>query len=143
MLLPNLRLTGGEANAVGRDITDHRCGDVIYPGSIVTMNGEKTDNFAPIIDQATLDAFDESLRYDLLDPFYPIAEDTGYGGFVEKHSFDWTQQQDSDKFVVAQAQIPLACDLVTFVFSPPEKERELRTEIVASTLTLAVEGELH
>jgi mannobiose 2-epimerase len=54
-------------------------------------------------DQALLDAFDESLRYDLLYPYYPTAEDA-YGGFVEDRSSTWALQQDDDKFVVTQAR---------------------------------------
>ncbi|MFC1894004.1 AGE family epimerase/isomerase, partial [Chloroflexota bacterium] len=78
----------------------------------VTMDGDKTvmEKFTPSTDQALLDAFDESLRYDLLYPYYPTAEDN-YGGttedtygFVEDRSDTWELQQDDDKFVVTQAR---------------------------------------
>ena len=55
------------------------------------------------IDHALLDAFDESLRYDLLYPYYPIAEDS-YGGFVEDRGSTWRRHQNNDKYVVAQAR---------------------------------------
>lgn len=71
----------------------------------VTMDGDKTvtPKFTLSTDQALLDAFDESLRYDLLYPYYPTAEDA-YGGFVEDRSSTWALQQDGDKFVVTQAR---------------------------------------
>jgi len=56
------------------------------------------------VDPALLGAFDTSLRVDLLTPYYPTAHDTGYGGFVEDRSGTWALQQDSDKFIVAQAR---------------------------------------
>ena len=69
------------------------------------MDGDKTvtAHFTLAIDQALLDAFEESLRYDLLYPYYPTAEDAD-GGFVEDRSSTWALQQDSDKFVVTQAR---------------------------------------
>ena len=82
-----------------------------YATTTLTMDGEKTvtAEFTLSTDQALLDAFDESLRYDLLYPYYPTAEDT-YGdppqtyGFVEDRSSTWALQQDDDKFVVTQAR---------------------------------------
>jgi mannobiose 2-epimerase len=56
------------------------------------------------IDQALLDAFKQSLKVDLLDPYYPTAHDGSYGGFVEDRSGTWVLQQDSDKFISAQAR---------------------------------------
>jgi mannobiose 2-epimerase len=59
------------------------------------------------IDQGLLYAFEESLRDDMLAPFYPGAIDNDvYGGFVEDRSATWEWQFGlySDKWVVAQAR---------------------------------------
>ena len=56
------------------------------------------------VDQTLLDAFETSLRVDLLDPYYPTAHDGSYGGFVEDRSGTWALQQDGDKFIAAQAR---------------------------------------
>jgi mannobiose 2-epimerase len=65
-------------------------------------------------DQALLNAFDASLRFDLLYPYYPnagidpsidqTALDDSDGGFVEDRSSTWALQQDSYKWIVAQAR---------------------------------------
>jgi unsaturated rhamnogalacturonyl hydrolase len=87
----------------------YREGGVENPNAantIITIDEDRTvmAQFTPSSDQALLDAFNESLRYDLLYPYYPTAEDTGYGGFVEDRSSTWALEQDSDKFVVTQAR---------------------------------------
>jgi len=56
------------------------------------------------VPQTLIDAFGASLRDDLLTPYYPAAQDGSYGGFVEDRSGTWALQQDSDKFIVAQAR---------------------------------------
>ncbi|MDX2441156.1 MAG: hypothetical protein QNK40_11480, partial [Desulfobacterales bacterium] len=72
---------------------------------IVPSPNKRMDHIDPwaAINQALLDALDESLRYDLLYPYYPTAEDS-YGGFVEDRGSTWTLHQDNDKYVVAQAR---------------------------------------
>ena len=56
------------------------------------------------IDPSLVSAFGTSLRDDLLTPYYPTAHDGSYGGFVEDRSGTWVLQQDSDKFISAQAR---------------------------------------
>lgn len=72
---------------------------------VVPPPNQYMDHIAPraAIDQELLIAFDESLRYDLLYPYYPTAEDS-YGGFVEDRGSTWTLHQNKDKYVVAQAR---------------------------------------
>jgi len=71
--------------------------------SFQPIDGEVHADNGITFDQALLDAFDESLQYDLLYPYYPTAEDAD-GGFVENRSSTWELEQDSDKFVVTQAR---------------------------------------
>jgi hypothetical protein len=99
----------GEATILFSNSPDYLGGYVENPNSAtntLTMDGDKTATTKSTLstDQALLDAFDESLRYDLLYPYYPTAEDTCYGGFVEDRSSTWALQQDDDKFVVTQAR---------------------------------------
>jgi len=64
-----------------------------------------TQSTQSTIDPALLDAFKQSLKVDLLDPYYPTAHDGSYGGFVEDRSGTWVSQQDSDKFISLQARL--------------------------------------
>ena len=77
----------------------------ITGSEVVPSPNQYMDHIVPpaAIDHALLDAFDESLRYDLLYPYYPIAEDS-YGGFVEDRGSTWRRHQNNDKYVVAQAR---------------------------------------
>jgi mannobiose 2-epimerase len=99
----------GEAAILFSNSPDYLGGYVENPNSAtttLTMDSDKTATTKSTLspDQALLDAFDESLRYDLLYPYYPTAEDTGYGGFVEDRSSTWALEQDDDKFVATQAR---------------------------------------
>ena len=73
-----------------------------------TLSGEgdvvEQSSAAVSIDPSLMTAFGTSLRDDLLTPYYPTAHDGSYGGFVEDRSGTWALQQDSDKFISAQAR---------------------------------------
>lgn len=64
---------------------------------------EKINNSQTSISTDVLNAFDKSLREDLLDPYYPTAHDP-FGGFAEDRNRTWRLQQNDDKFVVTQAR---------------------------------------
>ena len=76
-------------------------------GSLGESNIERSDEALTqgTIGQSFLDAFKQSLKVDLLDPYYPAAHDGSYGGFVEDRSGTWVPQQDGDKFISEQARL--------------------------------------
>ena len=81
------------------------------PGTAIPVSPDNGDNLpigrsmaAVTVSQSLIDGFAASLKDDLLTPYYPTAHDGSYGGFVEDRSGTWALQQDSDKFIVAQAR---------------------------------------
>jgi mannobiose 2-epimerase len=90
---------------VGASILPFACVDGGETGLRTTGENEIEPSSAALsVDPSLLAAFEESLRFDILYPYYPAAHDTGYGGFVEDRSSTWGLQQDGDKFITAQAR---------------------------------------
>lgn len=54
--------------------------------------------------RALADTIRASLREELLEPWYPRAVDTVYGGFLSNLAHDWTPAERQDKFIVTQAR---------------------------------------
>ena len=47
---------------------------------------------------------DSSIRYEMLNKWYPQNIDTPYGGFVTTFTYDFQPQGSQDKFIVTQAR---------------------------------------
>jgi len=47
---------------------------------------------------------EKSLRYELLNAWYPISVDTVYGGFLSDFTYDWQPKGFQNKFLVSQAR---------------------------------------
>lgn len=55
-------------------------------------------------DKKLIDEIDQSLRYDLLDAWYPVSMDTVYGGFLSDFTYNWQPKGHQNKTLVAQAR---------------------------------------
>jgi mannose/cellobiose epimerase-like protein (N-acyl-D-glucosamine 2-epimerase family) len=83
--------------------------------------------YAKSIDPTVIKEFENSLQIDILDPFYPAAEDTR-GGFIEDRSGTWQNKQDATKYIVAQARyLWMACKAAEFFKDDASKSQIYRS----------------
>lgn len=54
--------------------------------------------------QQLISELENSLKYELLDVWYPITIDTEYGGFLSDFTYDWQPKGSQNKFLVYQAR---------------------------------------
>ncbi len=64
-------------------------------GCILTLNKE---------DKKLVDEIDHSLRYDILNAWYPVSLDTVYGGFLSDFTYNWQTKGDQNKMLVTQTR---------------------------------------
>ena len=55
-------------------------------------------------DKKLIDEIDKSLRYDLLDAWYPVSMDTVYGGFLSDFTYNWQPKGHQNKMLVTQTR---------------------------------------
>lgn len=58
----------------------------------------------PMQIQTIIAEIEQSLRYELLNAWYPISVDTVYGGFLSDFTYDWQPNGPQNKFLVSQAR---------------------------------------